>query len=99
MAPTKAKPKREAAYGEPPVPTARKGAKDAIYEARAKAALRRAMNDNGIGYDELAAKLRKKGVEISDGGLENKIARGTFTAAFLIQCLDALDVQSIQTAN
>jgi len=99
MAPVKSKPKREAAYGEPPIPTARKGAKDALYEARAKAALRKAMDDKGIGYDELAAKLRKKGVEISDGGLENKIARGTFTAAFLIQCLDALGAKAIQIAD
>lgn len=95
MAPVKSKPKREAAYGEPPIPTARKGAKDAIYEARAKAALRKAMDAQGVSYDELAAKLRKKGVEISDGGLENKIARGTFTAAFLIQCLDALGAAHI----
>lgn len=97
MAPVKTKPKREAAYGEPPVPTARKGAKDAIYEARAKTALRGAMDAQGIGYDELAAKLRKKGVEISDGGLENKIARGTFSAAFLIQCLDALGLSQLET--
>ena len=95
MAPVKSKPKREAAYGEPPVPTPRKGAKDAIYEARAKKALRDAMDAQGVSYDELAAKLRKRGVEISDGGLENKIARGTFTAAFLIQCLDALGAQSL----
>lgn len=99
MAPVKTKPKREAAYGEPPVPTARKGAKDAIYEGRAKAALRRVMDEQGVSYDELAAKLRKKGVEISDGGLENKIARGTFTAAFLIQCLDALGAKAIQLAD
>ena len=97
MAPVKTKPKREAAYGEPPVPTARKGAKDAIYEARAKTALRKAMDDQGVSYDELAAKLRKKGVEISDGGLENKIARGTFSAAFLIQCLDALGLSHLET--
>lgn len=95
MAPVKTKPKREAAYGEPPVPTVRKGAKDAIYEGRAKAALRRVMDEQGVSYDELAAKLRKKGVEISDGGLENKIARGTFTAAFLIQCLDAMGVKGV----
>ena len=76
MAPTKTKPKREAAHGEPPIPTARKGAKDALYERRAKTALRKAMDDKGIGYEELAAKLRKKGVEISDGGLENGGGQG-----------------------
>lgn len=99
MAPVKSKPKREAAYGEPPIPTVRKGAKDALYEARAKAALRKVMDERNVSYDELAAKLRKKGVEISDGGLENKIARGTFTAAFLIQCLDALGAKAIQIAD
>lgn len=99
MAPAKTKPKREAAYGEPPIPTARKGAKDALYEERAKKSLRRAMDDKGVSYDDLAAKLRKKGVEISDKGLENKIARGTFTAAFLIQCLDALGAKVIQTTD
>ena len=95
MAPAKTKPKREAAYGEPPIPTVRKGAKDALYEGRAKKALRAAMDAQGVSYDELAAKLRKKGIEISDGGLENKIARGTFSAAFMIQCMDALGAKRI----
>ena len=91
--------KREAAFGEPPIPTVRKGAKDALYEARAKRALRDAMEAEGVGYEELAAKLRRKGVEISDGGLENKIARGTFTAAFMIQCMEALGVDRISVAR
>lgn len=99
MAPvkTKPKPRREAAYGEPPVPTVRKGANDAIYERRAKDALRKAMDSTS--YEDLAAKLRRKRVDISDKGLENKIARGTFTAAFLFQCLDALGVKRIDVSE
>lgn len=94
---TKTKPKkREAAYGEPPVPDARKTEKDAAYEARAKAALRELMANKEVGYPDLAAKLRRKGFEISDGGLENKIARGSFSMAFAIQCLDALGVDTVR---
>jgi ribosome-binding protein aMBF1 (putative translation factor) len=96
MAPTKTKPKREAAYGEPPAPTAWKDKKVTIeYEARAKAAIRAALAESGLSYEQLAARLRKKGIEISDKGVENKIARGSFSAAFLIQCLDAVGVKSL----
>lgn len=96
MAPAKTKArKREAAFGEPPIPTVRKDEKTALYEERAKAALRRILTERKVSYDELAAKLRRKGIEISDGGLENKIARGTFSTAFLIQCLDALGVERV----
>ena len=79
----------------PPVPTVRKSVADAAYEARAKAALRAILADGNISYEALAAKLRKRGMDISDGGLENKIARGTFSTAFLIQCLDALGIDQI----
>lgn len=96
MPPVK-KAKREAAYGEPPIPTVRKNEKDALYEERARTALRKLLAEKGVSYGELAAKLRRKGVEITDKGLENKIARGTFTAAFMIQCMDALGVSAIQT--
>ncbi len=99
MAPAKTKTKREAAFQEPPLPTARKNAKDAQAEERAKAALRKVMADQGVTYDDLAAKLRKRGVDISDGGLQNKIARGTFTAGFMIQCMDALGSKVIQIAD
>ena len=53
----------------------------------------------GVSYGELAAKLRKKGVEINDGGLENRKARGTVTATFLIQSLDASGVKGIQVLD
>jgi ribosome-binding protein aMBF1 (putative translation factor) len=96
MAPTKTKPKREAAYGEPPAPEAWKDKKITVeYEAKVKALVRSAMADAGLSYAQLAGKLRKKGIEISDKGLENKIARGSFSAPFLLQCLDALGVRSV----
>jgi hypothetical protein len=32
------------------------------------------------------------GVQISAGGLANKISRGGFSSAFLLQCMEAIDV-------
>jgi hypothetical protein len=91
-----AKAKRPAAYSEPPVLEGWKDKKiTAVHEDKAKRALRRALADEGVSYPQLAAKLRRMGIEISDGGLENKISRGSFTAGFLFQCLGALGVKSV----
>jgi hypothetical protein len=60
------------------------------YEGRAKRAVREAMKAAGVTYPELGARLRRLGVEITDAALENKISRGGFSAAFYLQCLDAL---------
>lgn len=65
---------------------------NAEYEEKAKALLRYAMAQKGIGVEELAAQLNELGVQISAGGLANKISRGGFGAAFLLQCMDAMDV-------
>jgi hypothetical protein len=88
--------KREAAYGEPPVPDIRKTGKDAAYEKRAKTMLRDILVNQEVSYADLAIRLRRKGFAISDGGLENKIARGAFSMAFAIQCLDALGVEFVR---
>lgn len=75
----------------PPKPVARKSVPiNAEYEVKAKVALRDAMTKHGSNYEDLGAKLRAMGVEITDRGLENKISRGGFSAAFMLQCLDAL---------
>jgi len=67
---------------------------DREYQDRAKTALREAV---GTDYATLAAKLNEMGVDITARGVENKIARGTFSAAFMLQCLDALGVKELDT--
>lgn len=42
---------------------------------------------------ELTARLAAIGVEMSKGGAANKISRGGFSAAFLMQCMDALNME------
>jgi hypothetical protein len=80
----------------PPKPEARKASPiNAEYEEKAKALLRYAMSQKGVGPEELAASLAAIGVEISPGGLANKISRGGFSAAFLLQCMAALDINLV----
>ncbi|WP_334150955.1 DUF6471 domain-containing protein [Hyphomicrobium sp.] len=77
----------------PPKPEARKALPiNAEYEEKAKALLRYAMAQKGVGIEELATRLNDMGVEISAGGLANKISRGGFSSSFLLQCMDALEV-------
>jgi len=66
------------------------------YEQKAKDALRAIIKDGGADYAKLQAGLRKLGIEITPAALENKIARGTFSAAFLIQCMDALGTKGLE---
>lgn len=75
----------------PPKPTARKGSPiNAEFEERAKRLLRDAMNAKGVTVEELTQRLDAMGVHMSKGGVANKISRGGFSAAFLLQCVEAL---------
>jgi len=77
----------------PPKPEARKdNPVNAQYEERAKALLRYAMSQKGIGYEVLATQLEKMGIQISARGLENKISRGGFSSAFMLQCMEAMGI-------
>lgn len=64
---------------------------EAQYQEKAKTMLREAV---GTDYAVLAQKLNDMGVDITARGLENKIARGTFSAAFMLQCMEAMGVEN-----
>jgi len=77
----------------PPKPEARKdNPVNTEYEERAKALLRYAMTQKGYGIEDLAARLTEMGIQISAGGLANKISRGGFSSAFLLQCMEAMGI-------
>lgn len=93
VAATKVRPKPKSKLAKPPMPEARKALPvNAEYEEKAKALLRFAMSQRGVGPEELADLLNKMGVEISAGGVANKISRGGFSSMFLLQCMDALEI-------
>ena len=60
------------------------------YEERAKNILKAELKRRGLSYRDLAEKLATIGVQETERNLNNKISRGGFSAAFLLQCLDAI---------
>jgi hypothetical protein len=52
-----------------------------------------------VSYADLAEKLTAMGVPESERNLANKISRGSFTAVFLIQCLEAVGCHTLHLAE
>lgn len=53
------------------------------------------MTKKGATYADLVVRLRRIGIIENERSLRNKVARGTFSATFLLQCLVALDVLAV----
>ncbi len=66
------------------------------YETRAKNLLKGELKRRGITYAQLAEKLAGIGVSENERNLNNKISRGGFTAAFMLQCLEAIGSTSLR---
>lgn len=80
----------------PPKPTSRKtNPVNAQFEERAKELLRSVIASKGVTVEQLTARLADIGVEMSRGGVANKISRGGFSAAFLLQCMEALEADAL----
>ena len=60
------------------------------WEARARGIIRGEMARKGITYAQLVERLAEIGVTEDERNLRNKVSRGKFTAAFLLQALTAL---------
>jgi hypothetical protein len=65
------------------------------YETKAKNLLKGELKHRGVTYAQLVEKLNALGVQETERNLANKISRGGFTAAFLIQCLEAIGCHSV----
>ena len=72
---------------------------DKEYQAKAKGLLRAEMVRRNLSYEDLTEKLKGIGVEESPKNLSNKIGRGTFTAGFFLQCLEAIDCHVIRLGD
>lgn len=69
------------------------------YSEVAKNVLKAELRRRAISYADLAAMLTAAGFPENDKNLNNKIARGGFSAAFLMQCLDVIGAKAIQIAD
>jgi hypothetical protein len=72
-------------------------ADNAEWETRVKGMLKAELKRRGVSYNELVEKLAAIGVVESEPNIRNKLARGKFTAVFLVQCLEAIGVATIRT--
>ena len=57
-----------------------------------KAELKRA----GIGYKELAERLKKDGLEETETSIAGKLSRGAFAASFLLATMDAIGLEQLR---
>lgn len=69
---------------------------NAEYETKAKNLLKAELKRRGVTYAQLAEKLTEMGVPENERNLNNKISRGGFTAAFLLQCLHVIGAHTIR---
>lgn len=69
------------------------------YGTRAKNLLKGELKRRGVTYAQLAEKLALIGVTENECNLNNKISRGGLTAAFMLQCLEAIGSRSLQLSD
>jgi len=69
---------------------------DRDWVAYTKGLLRSEMMRKGVNYKGLVERLAAAGIRETEANLRNKISRGGFTAAFLVQCLVVMGVASLR---
>jgi hypothetical protein len=69
---------------------------NAEYEEKAKNLLKAELKRRGVTYAQLAESLTAMGVSENERNLNNKISRGGFTAAFLLQCMTAIGAHTVR---
>ncbi|NJO37681.1 MAG: hypothetical protein HC871_08740 [Rhizobiales bacterium] len=53
------------------------------------------MTRRGLSYAQLVERLAEIGVKDDERNVRNKVSRGKLTAAFMLQCLEAIDVENV----
>lgn len=71
----------------------------AQWEEQAKVLLLDGMRQRKLGYKELARRLERYGIDESADQINRKVNRKRFSAAFLLACLAAMDVDSVPISS
>ena len=66
------------------------------WDARVKGILKAELKRKGVTYAQLVDKLAEIGVKETEPNIRNKLARGKFTAVFMIQVLSAIGANSVR---
>ena len=70
--------------------------RDHEWAEQAKRLLKSELKRRGMSYRDLAERLTAAGVPETERNLANKISRGGFTAAFLLQSLSAIGCHTLR---
>ena len=66
------------------------------WETKAANLLKAELKRKGVTYSQLVEKLADIGVDEKEVNIRNKLSRGKFTAAFLLQCCEAIDLDNLR---
>ena len=66
------------------------------WEAKVANLLKAELKRKGVTYGQLVERLAEIGVDEKEVNIRNKLARGKFTAVFLVQCLEAIGISSLR---
>jgi len=66
------------------------------WDAKVKNILKAELKRRGIGYKELAERLSAMGVTENEPNIRNKLARGKFTAVFMVQVMAAIGADEVR---
>lgn len=69
------------------------------WEDRVRLFLKAEIKRADLTYEELAKRLTVHGLEETEASIANKLARGTFSAAFLMATVAALELEAITLAE
>jgi hypothetical protein len=69
------------------------------WQAKVKGILKAELKRRDLSYRDLADKLASIGVKDSERNISNKIARGSFTAVFFVQCMEAIGCSTIHLGD
>ena len=65
------------------------------WETKAANLLKAELKRKGVTYSQLVERLSEIGVDEKEVNIRNKLARGKFSAAFLLQCMSACGTERI----
>lgn len=63
---------------------------DHAYQERVKGLLKAELKRRNLTYQDLADRLTEAGNPDAAANIANKISRGSFSAAYFVQCLEAI---------
>lgn len=65
------------------------------WHAKVRNLLNAEMQGRAVGYRELARRLNSMGSQETEASVANKLSRGSYSAAFFIQCLSAIGAEEM----